>query len=165
MDKVYIITSGDYSDYHIERVFQSKEKTEIYAKARNKFASIETFELSDDCIDKLTVTGKFLRGDIAIGRAPGVWLDYDCRHPDEYISMGEHDEYCFVSEELISGVYVCHLVMGKFIPKDQWREQETIDRFSKVLTDKMAEVKSMLADGLTIDTINQVWGKRYYEKR
>ena len=73
--------------------------------------------------------------------------------------MGEHDEYCFVSEELISGVYVCHLVMGKFIPKDQWREQETIDRFSKVLTDKMAEVKSMLADGLTIDTINQVWGK------
>lgn len=55
---------------------------------------------------------------------------------------------------------MCHLVMGKFIPKDQWREQETIDRFSKVLTDKMAEVKSMLADGLTIDTINQVWGER-----
>ena len=159
MDKVYIVTSGDYSAYHIERVFQSKEKAEIYAKARNKFSSIETFELSDDCIDKLTVTGKFLRGDIAIGKAPEVWLDYDCRYPDEYISMGEHDEYCFVGEELISGVYVCHLVMGKFIPKDQWREQETIDRFSKVLTDKMAEVKSMLADGLTIDTINQVWGK------
>ena len=49
--------------------------------------------------------------------------------------------------------------MGKFIPKDQWKEQETIDKFKKVLTDKMAEVKSMLADGLTIDTINKVWGK------
>ena len=43
MDKVYIVTSGDYSAYHIERVFQSKEKAEIYAKARNKFSSIETF--------------------------------------------------------------------------------------------------------------------------
>ena len=165
MDKVYIVTSGEYSAYHIERVFQSKEKAEIYAKARNKFASIETFELSDDCIDKLTVTGKFLRGDIAIGRAPGVWLDYDCKHPDQYISMGEQDEYCLVGEECVSGVYVCRLAMGKFIPKDQWKEQETIDKFKKVLTDKMAEVKSMLADGLTIDTINQVWGKRYYEKR
>ena len=158
MDKVYIVTSGDYSDYHIERVFQSKEKAEAYVRARNKFLTIETFDLSDDYIDTLTVAGKFLRGDISIGRAPGVWLDYDCKNPDEYILMGEHDEYCFVDEELISGVYVCHLVMGKFIPKDQWREQETIDRFSRVLTDKMSEVKSMLADGWTIHTINELWG-------
>ena len=75
MDKVYIVTSGDYSDYHIERVFQSKEKAEAYVRARNNLPGIETFEYSDDCINKLTVTGKFLRGDIAIGRAPGVWLD------------------------------------------------------------------------------------------
>lgn len=158
MDKVYIVTSGDYSDYHIERVFKSKEKAEAYVRARNKFLAIETFDLSDDCIDTLTVTGKFLRGDIAIGRAPGVWLDYDCKHPDEYVSMGEHDEYCYVGKELISGIYVCHLVMGKFIPKDQWKEQETRDKFAKVLTDKMAEVESMLADGWTINTINELWG-------
>ena len=60
MDKVYIVTSGDYSAYHIERVFQSKEKAEAYVRARNNLPGIETFEYSDDCINKLTVTGKFL---------------------------------------------------------------------------------------------------------
>lgn len=158
MDKVYIVTSGDYSDYHIERVFQSKEKAEAYVKARNNIPKIETYELSDDNIQKLTTTGKFLRGDIAIGRSPGVWLDYHCKHPGQYMTMGECDEYCFVDKVYVSGEYIYHLLMGEFIPKDQWREQETIDRFSKVLTDKMSEVKSMLADGWTINSINELWG-------
>ncbi len=29
--KVYVVTDGDYSDYHIEAVFTDKEKAEIYA--------------------------------------------------------------------------------------------------------------------------------------
>lgn len=29
--KVYIVTDGDYSDYHIEAVFTDKEKAEMYA--------------------------------------------------------------------------------------------------------------------------------------
>ena len=32
--KVYIVTDGDYSDYHIEAVFTNKEKAETYAALR-----------------------------------------------------------------------------------------------------------------------------------
>jgi hypothetical protein len=51
--KVYIITSGEYSDYHIERVFLNKEKAEQYVKLVNNDSSwnevgIEELESSDD---------------------------------------------------------------------------------------------------------------------
>lgn len=155
MDKVYIVISGDYSDYHIERVFQSKEKAEAYVKARNNIPKIETYELSDDNIQKLTTTGKFLRGNIV--ETPEVWLDFCCEEPDQYITLSPRYEYCFVTKVYLSGEYVCQLSIGKFIPKDQWKEQETIDRFTEVLIDRMAEVKAMLAGGFTTDEINKVW--------
>lgn len=51
--KVYIVTDGEYSDYHIERVFLSEEKSKKYATL--KFGTmwldhIETYENSDDSI-------------------------------------------------------------------------------------------------------------------
>lgn len=34
MDKVWIVTEGEYSDYHIERVFLNKDHAEAYAEVR-----------------------------------------------------------------------------------------------------------------------------------
>ena len=36
MNKVYIVTSGEYSDYHIDAVFASREKAEGYVKIKNR---------------------------------------------------------------------------------------------------------------------------------
>lgn len=154
MSEIYIVTSGEYSDYHIERVFQSKEKAEKYVQARGNVPEIEIYELSDDKINQIIVPGKFIRG--IIGKLSEVWLDYDCEREDYYITMGECDEYCTVNEVHTSKGIGYQLNMGKFIPQDQWREQESMDKFAKILTDKMAEVKSMLADGMTVDMINEV---------
>lgn len=35
-DEVHIVTSGEYSDYHIVRVFSKKDDAEEYAAARNR---------------------------------------------------------------------------------------------------------------------------------
>lgn len=35
MINIYIVTAGIYDDYHIEKVFFSKEKAEEYAKEQN----------------------------------------------------------------------------------------------------------------------------------
>lgn len=52
MDKVYIITSGEYSDYHIKRVFLSREKAISYLNRVEQDSydnyNIEEFELDDD---------------------------------------------------------------------------------------------------------------------
>lgn len=53
--KIYIVTSGCYSDYQIEAVFETKEKAEIYCATKNKSRyddyRIEVFETSDDDIE------------------------------------------------------------------------------------------------------------------
>lgn len=35
MSKIYIVTSGDYDDYCVDKVFFSKEKAELYTKEQN----------------------------------------------------------------------------------------------------------------------------------
>lgn len=54
--KVYVITSGCYSDYHINRVFIDRDKAELYCAMVNKdfnheAVEIEEYETSDDDIE------------------------------------------------------------------------------------------------------------------
>ena len=43
--KVYIVTSGDYDDYHIDEVFSTKEKAEEYIECFGDKCSIEEYSL------------------------------------------------------------------------------------------------------------------------
>ena len=48
--KVYVVTSGDYSDYHIEEIFKNKESAEMYCAIHNKsrendFCEIEEYPI------------------------------------------------------------------------------------------------------------------------
>lgn len=47
--KVYIVTAGEYSDYHICRVFLSKEKAELYSSLVNG-GMVEEFDASDESV-------------------------------------------------------------------------------------------------------------------
>ncbi len=55
---VYIVTAGEYSDYHIERVFLSYEKAEQYIALQNRNSedycynewNIESEEVFDECL-------------------------------------------------------------------------------------------------------------------
>jgi len=48
--KIFIVTSGAYSDYHINAVFSTKENAEKYNKlyANGDFEDIEEFEVDDE---------------------------------------------------------------------------------------------------------------------
>lgn len=56
--KIYVVTSGSYSDYGIERVFKDKRKAEIYCATRNTQSDlisikhrIEEYEIADEKIE------------------------------------------------------------------------------------------------------------------
>lgn len=58
MKKIYVVTSGEYSDYCINAVFESREKAELYCAIKNATkeyrydrCEIEEYELSDDTIE------------------------------------------------------------------------------------------------------------------
>ena len=48
-ETLYIVTAGDYSDYHIEAVFKDKNKAEFYCTCHEN-CEIEEFGFSDDNI-------------------------------------------------------------------------------------------------------------------
>lgn len=49
--KIYIVTGGEYSAYHIEAVFLTKEKAELYIAAHEVWdGRVETYEPKDDDI-------------------------------------------------------------------------------------------------------------------
>jgi hypothetical protein len=44
---IYVITSGDYSDYHIEKVFIDKEKAEKYVEYQNRYIKYDECRLEE----------------------------------------------------------------------------------------------------------------------
>lgn len=43
--EVYVVTAGEYSDYHIKEVFSSYEKAEEFVAYIGEYCEIETYEL------------------------------------------------------------------------------------------------------------------------
>ena len=52
MEKVYIVTSGDYSDYHIAAVFSTREKAEEYVDAHGSDYRVEEYPVDDAEVKK-----------------------------------------------------------------------------------------------------------------
>lgn len=47
--KIFIVTSGEYSDYHIDAVFSTEENAKKYAELHpGRFADIEEFDVDED---------------------------------------------------------------------------------------------------------------------
>lgn len=54
--KVYIVTQGDYSDYHIEQVFSTREKAQEYID----HIGYDNFEIEEYNVDEEVPRGTFL---------------------------------------------------------------------------------------------------------
>lgn len=50
--KIYIVTSGEYSDYGIERVFSTKEKANEFVQQHGSDFRIEEFVIDDEKVKK-----------------------------------------------------------------------------------------------------------------
>lgn len=48
--KIYVVTDGEYSSYHIEDIFLDKDLAEIYCALHCPTGQIETYNTSDDNI-------------------------------------------------------------------------------------------------------------------
>lgn len=81
MEKVYVVTNGEYSDFHIEAIFTTREKAEAFLNSREKgdYDNWEMYEYPIDYPD-------FIADKIANGyRLFKVVMDRD----GDTISIGE----------------------------------------------------------------------------
>lgn len=55
MSKVYIVTEGEYSDYHIEAVFSTRENAEKFIAARDTAYYLGDYEIEELDLDETQV--------------------------------------------------------------------------------------------------------------
>lgn len=76
--KVYIVTAGEYSDYHIERVFSTKKKAQEYL---NHLGDTDNASMGEYVLDEETPRGVFeyhVSIDEKDGSAKAELMDFDC---------------------------------------------------------------------------------------
>jgi len=127
MDKVFIVTSGCYSDYQIEAIFSTREKADAYINAKGTDDDWEVNEWdvdaeSTECHDAIydvsinmksgcvTVNGRSEQGD-------GWGYEFDVKRKD-----------CFL--------YTGHSIR-------MWLESDSLERVKKVASERWMQIKAL----------------------
>lgn len=134
--KVYIVTSGTYSDYMIQKIFLDKDKAEEYRKWLPDSNDVEEYDTSDDdTIDKkykVRVVLKWYpnKEEKLIARS---WKDCESDYNYNYYS-----NYSDIWEEL---------AVVRTVNADNYSEQYWKDKLTKFIYDLRAYVNQLKAEG------------------
>ena len=149
--KIYVVTSGSYSDYHIEQVFLDRKKAELYCKWHYN-SEIEEFETHDDMLDgELKSKDKymFVRYTLTNENFQEKERIYTELRLDTYDHMKNNTGY---NTTLGNGHQI--ILNRKISIADD--ENELKERYLKVCRDLMSEIKQMYVDGFTNKQIEEV---------
>lgn len=125
MAKIYIVTSGDYSDYGIEAVFSTKEKAEEYVQQHGTNYRVEDYDIDEEVVKKeikiWRVSMSFDTFEVVECRA-GLWGD----------GWGYHMKDTF--EYYLNWLNAGHIYL--FI------EADCMDRAIKIASERIAQIKA-----------------------
>ena len=142
-NKIYIVTSGEYSDYHICAVFSNKEKAEEYVQYHGTEHSVEEY-----CIDEE------IKSDVKLWRI--IF----------YIKNGEVIEACpteYRAEEKCDTCKVCETLRSELIIYF-YVTSETSNKAIKIASERWAAIKSNDYIWLRLTRPCLVNGKPQYER-
>lgn len=118
--KIYIVTSGEYSDYRIDAVFTTKEKAEEYVQNNGSDYRIEDYELDKPIVNEnklWCISFNLENGNIE----------------DANVSYRKKEYYC----------NTCKYVPYSFVKHiDFYVEAEIMDKAKKIASERFAAVKA-----------------------
>lgn len=135
--KVYVVTSGTYSDYMIQKIFLDKDKAEEYRKWLPNSNDIEEYNTSDDDVInkqyKIRIDLKWYpnKRENLIARS---WKD--CQSDYNYNYYSNYDD---IWEELS---------VVRTVNADNYDEQWFKDKLTKYIYDLKADVEYLKTEGL-----------------
>lgn len=150
--KVYVVTSGCYSDYTIEKVFTDRAKAEEYAEWLRDSNPVEEYDTEDDL-----VVDKYYKIIVQMQT-----YDKQSNEPTVFIYKG-----CFKNEwnNGYTSYVDCHKYSGRYfeiticrlIPAQNWNEEFYRNKYSKAIYDLTAIAKQKRAEGATEEDIQQLF--------
>lgn len=149
--KVYIVTSGSYSDYMIEKVFSNKAAAEEYKKWHNLINDIEEYEVYDEPFEK-TDGEKVMFIEVRGTVYPEAMVDIRYTIRPEMIQAG-HTTGCNGLTDYHNRIYTIYTY--HYIPVEQWDEEKYKAKYTKALYDLAGITKAMFAEGATVRDVEQ----------
>ncbi|MBO5080351.1 MAG: hypothetical protein J6B82_05665 [Bacteroidaceae bacterium] len=143
--KVYAVTSGEYSDYHIKGIFDSREKAEEYINysTYSDLNDIEEYNLNEppDKGEKIfEIRSDFENIDCKIvGDSPEPMMYKDLMHIMNF-GLGDRKQYIYF--------YIC---------------ADTRDRAIKIASERLRQVKA--EEHFRFPMLRRLVGLRYYDSK
>lgn len=149
--KVYVVTTGAYSDYTIQKIFTNKEKAEEYKEWLYDSNDIEEYEIEDDLevskFYKITVSYEVHDTRITV---PEVYI-YKCTHDDVYSNSTYYGDY--------HNYYGKYFRIGivRFIPEQNWNEEFYKNKYIKAIYDLAAIARYKRLEGASESDIQALF--------
>lgn len=150
--KVYVVTAGSYSDYHIEKVFTDKAKAEEYAEWLYEPNPVEEYETEDDLqVNKYyKILINMCIHDFKNGE-PTVLVSKECEanfYNRGYIYYTDYHKYG--SDYFTIGI-------NRLIEAQNWNEEFYTNKYTKAIYDLAAIAKQKRAEGATEQDIKKLF--------
>ncbi|MCP1159353.1 hypothetical protein [Bacillus infantis] len=159
--KVFLIVSGEYSDFGINRVFLDREKAEKYIEVASNFDTprILTMETSDDLlIEKIAyVRATYSKGNKWNPDVAEVEIDITNNLDDKESDINENSFWSstYTEHKELQIVRVLH---------GEYDEEKVKEKYTKVCHDLMAKIESLLLlEEWTEEMVNE-WLDQHVEK-
>lgn len=151
--KIYIVTSGSYSDYGIDAVFTDKEKAEHYAEWKYD-ARVEIYDTDEvDDVEEVyyvdvtgqCIDGKFLAPDVRVEKR-----DYELQNHNTFVQDYYDND-------------VLNLRIVRYIKNNNYTEEYLRSKYEKVYYDMAAIIKYNLIDGASVYDIHKLINYENYD--
>lgn len=152
---IYIVTSGECSDYGIDAVFQDRRKAESYCECHPD-AEIEEWEFFDNNIYTLfNVVNIYM--DILENNGKRIYFKFQTlSKEDANYYMVNNDSVTVRSGNNIG----IHLI--RMLPKN-YDKEDIKNKYTKVFYDLISEIRYLVSDtGLSSDVMKTTYDQRQY---
>lgn len=154
--KVYVVTSGCYSDYCIEKIFTDKQKAEEYKEWVVDANDVEEYETSDDLMYNkyykiiVTHTERDMECD---NTSPAIRIE-KCLEANRYTFFGvSYHDYSYIPYTKAQ----FGLTMIRFVPEQNWNEEFYRNKYTKAMYDYAAIAKQKRFEGWSEKDIQRLF--------
>lgn len=152
--KLYVVTQGEYSDYHIEKIFLDKDKAENYAKYHR--AEVEEWETDDEDYEIIKNGYYYISLDYKFFQdARFKWFykltNYQVKQTYNKESNGTTKIDQYYKEK--------YFFVSRYV-KDDTTQEEAIEKVVKIAQDILTFVLDQLNQGASWEDIKKIYEEK-----